>query len=234
MGQKDKMANFFSSLFGTDPKIDTQPVVDPSKTAVANPLSSYLSTQIGQGLPQYTGQLVAPLPNEGGNSVTPFLNLTSDQLIDQNNRSAINQFKSTYSDILEGSAGGLSSSSRAYNDNSAVTQLQLGLNSQDTQIEESLPAEQLALSQGISANQTAQDQAAYQNWFQSLAQNNPALGQALQFLSNSTSSGTTVLSALDPGSSSSLIDLIEAGAQASSAASSNSSAASMAKLAAAA
>lgn len=207
------MANFFSSLFGgTSPSIQTQTVTDPSKTAVANPLSSYLSSQVGQGLPSYSGQLVAPLPNGGGNSVAPFLNMTADQLVSQNDTNATNQFKSTYSDILEQSAGGLSSSSRAYNDNSAVTQLELGLNTSDTQIEEQLPAEQLSLAQGISANQTQQDQAAYQNWYTSLAQNNPAIASALQFLSNNTSSGTTVLSATDPGQSGILGSLTEAGA----------------------
>lgn len=207
------MANFFSDLFGgSSPSIQTQTTVDPSKTAVANPLSSYLSSQVGQGLPNYTGQLVAPLPNGGGNAVSPFLNMTADQLVAQNNKSATDQFKSTYSDILEGSAGGLSSSSRAYNDNTAVTQLELGLNTQDTAIETQLPAEQLALAQGISANQTAQDQAAYQNWYTSLAQNNPAIAQALSFLSNSTSSGSTVLSATDPGTSGILGSLISAGA----------------------
>lgn len=212
----------------------TKSVVDTSKQNVANPLSAYLTSQVGQGLPSYSGQMVAPLPQGGGASVSPFLSLTSDQLISQNNQAATNQFKSTYSDILEQSAGGLSSSSRAYNDNSAVTQLSLGLASQDTAIEQSLPAEQLQVAQGVANQQTAIDQAAYQNWWTSLAQNNPALSQAMQFLNSNTSSGTTVLSALDPGSSSSLIDLIEAGAQASSAGSSASSAASMSKIAAAA
>lgn len=227
------MANFFSSLFGTDPKIMTQASVDPTKTAVANPLSSYLSSQVGQGLPSYGGELVAPLPNGGGNSVSPFLNLTSDQLIKQTNSAAENEFKQSFAaNTLEQNAGALSGSGANASINNSETNLELGLASQDTAIQESLPQAQLQVAQGISANQTAQDQAEYQNWWQSLAQNNPAIGQALQFLSNSTSSGTTVLSALDPGSSSSLIDLIEAGAQASSAASSSSSAASMSKIAA--
>lgn len=205
------MANFFSSLFGgSSPSIQTQTVTDPSKTAVANPLSSYLSSQVGQGLPSYTEQLVAPLPNQGGNAVAPFLNLTADQLVSQNNNAATSAFKNTYSDILEQSAGGLSSSSRAYNDNTAVTNLELGLNQQDTTIEEQLPAEQLSLSQGLAANQTQQDQAAYQNWYTSLAQNNPAIAQALQFLGNNTSSGSTVLSATDPGTNGILGSLIGA------------------------
>lgn len=207
------MANFFSSLFdGTQPSIMTQPTVDPLKTSVANPLSSYLSTQVGQGLPSYQGQMVAPLPNGGGASVAPFLNMSANDLISQTNKTATDQFKSTYSDILEQSAGGLSSSSRAYNDNTAVTQLQLGLASQDTAIQESLPAAQTQVAQTIANQQTQIDQANYQNWWTSLAQNNPALGQAMQFLSNQTSSGTTVLSALDPGEQSILPSLIGAGA----------------------
>lgn len=207
------MANFFSSLFGgTSPSIQTQSVTDASKQSVANPLSSYLTNQVGQGLPGYNGQLVAPLPQGGGASISPFLNMTSDQLISQTNKAATDQFKSTYSDILEGSAGGLSSSSRAYNDNQAVTQLSLGLANADTAIEEGLPAQQLAVAQGVANQQTSIDQAAYQNWYTSLAQNNPALGQALSYLSNSTSSGTSVLSALDPGQQGILPSLIGAGA----------------------
>ena len=222
------MANFFSSLFGSGaagqitnaagglgPSFMTQGYVDPSKQAVANPLSTYLAGQVGQGLPSYGGQMVAPLPNGGGNAVAPLLNMTSQQLINQTNSAAENEFKNSFAaNTLEQNAGGLSSSGAGSSANRSETALQLGLAQEDIGIETQLPQEQLQLAQGLADNQTQQDQAAYQSWWNSLAQNNPALGQAMNFLSNNTSSGTTLLSAVNPGI---LNSLIEAGGQAAAA-----------------
>ena len=221
------MANFFSSLFGgagadvnsnvsgllnaLGPSFMNEDLTDPLKTAVANPLSSYLSSQIGQGLPSYQGQLVAPLPNGGGSAVEPLLNMTSQQLINQTNAAAENEFKNSFAaNVEEGSAGALSGSGAGQQANQSETALQLGLAQQDVGIEESLPTTQIGLAQAISSNQTQQDQAEYQNWYTSLAQNNPALSNALSFLNNSTSSGTTVESAVNPGI---LGSLINAGAE---------------------
>lgn len=209
------MGNFFSDLFKSkDPEIITKTVTDPSKVAVNNPLSSFLANNVGAGLPRYPGELGAELPQGGGASVSPFLSKTVDQLYGDISNSARADFKNTYSDLLEGSAGALSSSSRAYNDNTAVTNLSLGLADKRAALELGLPAAQLDAASKIQAINAQNNALQYQDWLKSLPEYNPILGNAISYLSNQTGTGTTVLSALDPGKNAGIFDLIKAGAQA--------------------
>lgn len=209
------MGNFFSDLFGgKKASIDTKPVVDPSKTAVSNPLSAFLASDVGKGLPRYDGELTAGLPQGGGASVDPFLGKTVDQLYNPIQENAVKTFKNNYSDLLEGSAGALSSSSRAYNDNTALTNLNLGLADKRAALELGLPAAQYDIASKIQAANTAADQAKYQEWYKSLPENNPILEKALSYLNNTTSTGTDILSALDPGTAGILGPLISAAATA--------------------
>ena len=46
---------------GKKAEFKTQVIEDPYKIKVTSPLSSYLSTQIGKGLPRYEGQLYEPM-----------------------------------------------------------------------------------------------------------------------------------------------------------------------------
>jgi len=172
-------------------KTKTLTLHDPIKENLATPLSKYLQSQVGQGLPSYGGELVSPLPQDGGASVSKFLSMTPDQY----NAPFINSFRNRFAaDIAEPYAGRLSGSGAGSQANAAETNLQLGLAEMDM----GLPEKQLQVAQQVANQQTAIDQADYQNWYTSLAQNNPALGYAMQFLSKNTDDGVTVLSNLMP------------------------------------
>lgn len=192
-------------LFGKPADIITKPVTDQSKLDVANPLSKYLTSQIGQGVPRYNAPILTDLPNGGGASVKDYLNLTYDDV--RNN--AVASFKNNYSDLLENSAGALSSSSRAYNDNTALTNLELGLFDKRSQ----LASTQFSLASGIKEQNDKEALAQYQDWYKSLPQYNPILDKALSFLNDNTSSGTNILSGLFGGSQGILGDLLKAFAQ---------------------
>ncbi len=208
------MGNFFSDLFsGKDAKITTQSSVDASKKAVADPLSSFLANNIGSGVPRYGKDILTPLPEGGGASVNPFLKSTVDDVFGRIQDTANKTFKNNYSDLLEGSAGALSSSSRAYNDNTAITNLSLGLSGQRSALEQSLPGAQVDVATKVKAANDLEANAQYQDWMKSLPEYNPILDKALSFLSNQTSSGTTVLSALDPGKNAGIYDILKAAAQ---------------------
>lgn len=201
---------FFSKLFGTEPKIETKTVVDPLKQGVANPLSSFLSGQVGAGVPRYEGPLGAELPQGGGASVSPFLSKSVDDIFGQISDTAMKSFKNSYSDILENSAGALSSSGRAYNDMTATTNLSLGLADKRAALELGLPAAQYDIASKMQTQTRENQVLVYNDWMKSLPQYNPVLDKAINFLNGTTSTGTDILSALNPGSSGLIGDLIKA------------------------
>ncbi len=216
------MSNFFSDLFskspvgqllggkdaiyGTDPEILTKSVTDPSKQAVNNPLSAFLASNIGKGVPRYEGKLTGDLPYGGGGSVNDFLGLSYGTLKDE----ASANFRNNYSDLLESSAGALSSSSRAYNDVTALTGLELGLADK----RQGLATAQYDIASRMQAAETASRQAEYQEWIRTQPEYSPILDKAIAYLNDQTSTGTTVLSALDPGKQGIMGDLIKAAATA--------------------
>lgn len=221
------MSNFFQDLFvpgkalakgvglgglyeSTDPNIMTKEIIDPAKQAVSNPLSSFLTGNIGQGIPRYGKPILTDLPQGGGASVNPFLSQTVDSLYSGIRDSAVGQFKNTYSDLLEQSAGGLSSSRRAYNDNTAVTNLSLGLADKRAALELGLPQAQLGVATSLKDSADKEANAQYQDWMKSLPEYNPILDKAINYLSNNTSTGSTILSALDPGRESDIMGLFKA------------------------
>ena len=201
--------SFWDFFLGTKPKIETETINDPAKTGVANQLSSYLSSQIGQGVPLYGKQILSDLPEGGGASLSDFLKLNAEDSFNSLIKNpAVASFKNNYSQLLEGSAGALSSSGRAYNDNTAVTNLELGLAEKKAAWETGLPAAQLAISSGIKEQVDKEKIAQYQDWLKSLPQYNPALEQGIKFLQESTNTGNTILSYLNPGSKGLLYDML--------------------------
>jgi hypothetical protein len=117
---------------------------------------------------------------------------------------AMKSFKNTYSDLLESSAGALSSSGRAYNDNTAVTNLSLGLADKRAGYEMSLPSAQEAITQQRQTQMNLEANAQYQDWLKSLPEYNPNLDRAMTYLNDQTSSGTTILSGLYSGQTAAL------------------------------
>lgn len=205
----------YSDLFsGRKEQVNITPIVDKQKTAVANPLSSYLASSIGKGVPRWQGNIL-PTTDELGASVSPFLSKTVGDLYSDVERTAMNSFKNTYADSLEGYAGALSSSGRAYNDKTLTTELALGLAEKKSNLELQLPAAQYAIA---AAQKNAEAQAQYQDWLKSLPEYNPVLDKALAFLNDQTSSGTTWLTSMFAGQKAGIYDIIKAGAQAAAAA----------------
>lgn len=192
--------SFISDLFGgSSPSIMTQTVTDPSKQAVANPLSNYLTNQVGQGLPTFN----AP---SSPNAVNNFLDQSVDQIYNDYAAPATQQFTQDLLPVVrEGYAGALSSSGRDNAETTAAGNFELSLAETKAGLETSVPEAQ----QSIYAQDYAQQ---YQTWYQGLAQNNPALGEALTFLNQSTSDGTNVLSALNPGTQGIIDPLISSAA----------------------
>jgi len=210
---------FFKSLFGEKPKIETQSVIDKLKQDVATPLASYLKDQIGQGIPLYTENIVAPYSSEAKSSITKYLSQDPNSYYDTNVvNPSIEYFKNNQLPLIrEDFAGGLSSSGRFNKEGSALGELTYNLAKGKTDYVASTTKNQSDLATALQAGESLPLLAQYQNWLSSQSQNNPALQMALSFLNDSTSSGTNILSALNPGTNGLMQELIIAGAAVGSA-----------------
>lgn len=221
--------SFFSTLFGMKPKIETKTVVDPLKTAVASPLSSYLSSQIGQGVPRYTGELTAPAVSDpglaygGGGALSDFLKLNANDFFNTKVQDpTIAAWKKDVQPVVrEGWAGALSGSGRYSEESSSGSDLMLGLAQKRGDFELALPQTQYGITsqmrnqdfQIASQIKAQKDEALkleYNDWMKSLPHYNPVLDKALSFLSNSSGTGTDVLSALNPGTTGIFADIMKA------------------------
>jgi hypothetical protein len=210
--------NFREFFGGSKPKFITSEVVDPLKKSVATPLSSYLSSEIGQGVPRYTGELSTPAVSDpglaygGGSSLSDFLSLDSNAFFNKNVQDpTMENWKKNIAPVIqEGWAGALSGSGRYSDLTASGADLSGTLAKQRGEMALALPAAQYGMTSKMRsqdfANATeikAQKDAAlkmeYMDWMKSLPQYNPALGSALTFLNDATSSGTDVLSAVIPG-----------------------------------
>jgi hypothetical protein len=207
---------FKEVLFGSKPKIETKTIVDPIKQSVASPLSRFLSEQPGQALPRFNpgtdtrGQILSDLPEGGGSSVSRFLSLDSEEFFNENIKNpAIETFQEELLPLIhEDFAGSLSGSGRLRAEGDAARGLARDLSRTRAELELTLPQAQFNIALQMKQEGDKEALLQYQDWLKSLPQANPALNQALQFLQDSTSSGTTVLSALNPGTQGILGDLI--------------------------
>ena len=202
---------FSSWLFGEKPKIDTHTIKDPLKESVASPLSSYLSSQIGQGVPRYGKQILTDLPEGGGASISSFLKTDAETFFNERIKGpALDTFKKDILPVIrEDFAGSLSGSGRYRTEEEAGNNFTRGLAQTRAELELGLPAAQLAVSSGLKEQADKEALLQYQDWYKSLPQFNPILGQAMTFLQDSTSSGTNILSALNPGSTGSLVEIFK-------------------------
>lgn len=188
---------WFSDLFSKS-KPSTTTITDPAKAAVSNPLSSYLASQVGTGTPDYTAttgkKLTYSLADVGGeSSYTDILSMNAgDWYTKAVQDPTLKAAKEAASEVSEGWAGSLRGSGRFSDVEdywSDVTEtLQTGRYAAEKDI--------ASFKYNTASNEVATKNAAalteYNAWYQSLAQNNPALGQALQYLSGAN--GTDVLS----------------------------------------
>ena len=193
--------SFSSWLFGEKASIKKEIIKDPLKEGVASPLSSYLSSQVGQGVPRYGKQILTDLPEGGGASISSFLKLNPETFFNERIKGpALQTFKEDILPIVrEDFAGSLSGSGRFRTEEEAGSRFVRGLAETRANLELQLPQAQYTLAAGLKEQADKEAQAQYTDWFKSLPQYNPVLGQAISFLSDSTNTGSTILSFLDPG-----------------------------------
>ena len=206
------MATGGGKFLGSPAQIVTQKHVDPLKQNIASPLSSFLADEMGKGLPKYSGELVTPIGEATEQSVGRFLDLDPETFFEEKIKApALETFKEDLLPLTrEQFAGSLSSSGRFRTEEESASRFTRGLAETRADLELNLPQAQLQVAQSFKETQDKDKQVLYQDWFSSLPQNNPALISAISFLNESTSSGTTLLSALDPGSKGWFGDLLGA------------------------
>jgi hypothetical protein len=187
------------SLGEKDPSIMTKEVVDPLKQAVASPMSSYLAGQIGQGIgdpgmdPSYKSRY------------TDFMNSDANAMFDKNiydpQMKLYNEQQAPLID--ESFAGGLRGSGHYGKAEEGMSNFNATMGTNRQNFYSDITKSQLAAGQNYNKQ-------AYDQWSAGLPQNNPALKSGLDFLSNNTGTGTTLLSAMDPGQKGWFSDLLTA------------------------
>lgn len=197
------MANIFDKIFGAkrDPEIMTKEVVDPVKQAVASPLSAYLAGQVGKGITPYGGDLSATLDSEAESRYKEFLSMDANQFFKEKVAKPYTErfFEDVYPEIQEGYAGNLRGSGRFYGQEEALNKFSKGLAETEANLAVTLPQQQFDMATKYFQLKDYEIQKKVEDYYKTQPQTNPALQAALQFLSSGTSSGTTLLSALDPG-----------------------------------
>ena len=192
--------SWISSLFKEKaPSIQTQTFTDPAKANVANPLSAYLASEVGKGVPKYED---APtIDPEATNRYKEFLGLNANEYFDKYVAEPQTEaFKRDFLPVLqEGYAGNLRGSGRYRSEEDAVNRFSEDLAGLRYTANTEIPMKQMEAATKYYAMQDLEYSRNYENWYKSLPENNPALVQAIQFLSEGVSSGTTLLQQNIPG-----------------------------------
>jgi len=195
---------------GSEPYFLTQDVVDPQKKAVSTPLSSFLASQVGKGVGEFPGQTAAPFSAEGDERINEFLALSPKQFFQENVIDPT--FKKFSEDVLpvveEGFAGSLRGSGRFGSVQQAGADVAEGLVETGAQFIPQMYQAQADVATSRKMTAEAVELQDFQQWLQGLPQYNPAMQQALTYLSKSTGTGTTTLSALIGGKSGWAADLV--------------------------
>jgi hypothetical protein len=189
------------NVFGISPFIETKEIVDPMKKSVATPLSEYLKSQIGKGLPAYGGELTTPLDKNTENRFTEFLSMNPSDFFKKNvaDPTFADWSKNALPAIEEGWAGSLRGSGRFRGVEDSATDLSKQLATVGGTLVPQIYGQQITTGITYKAMKDQENLTKYNAWMQTLPGANPAISQALNFLNDQTSSGTTTLSALNPG-----------------------------------
>ena len=204
-----KLGEFF---FGSKPKLETQEVIDPLKTAVSSPLSSFLGQSVGRGLPRYSGELAPEIDPNYTSRYNEFLGLNANDLFSKYVEGPQTEsFKRDFLPVLqEGYAGALRGSGRYRSEEDAINRFSTDLAGLRYKANLEVPQAQFKAAQDYYNMRDLKVQRDYQDWWKSLPENNPALEASLRFLS--ADSGITTISALNPGTKGIAGDLIKAAA----------------------
>lgn len=196
--------SWLSGLFKSgsrDPSIIQKENVDPLQRAVATPLSSFLASEIGQGI---EGE--PKIDPNAVNRYNEFIGLNANDLFDKYIAGPQTEaFKRDFLPIIqEGYAGALRGSGRYRSEEDNINRFSQDLAGLRYQANKELPLQQWNMA-------VKKQEIEYNNWWDSRAENNPALKLALDFLKGA-STGTTVTSFLDPGQKGWFGDVLNAGA----------------------
>ena len=197
-----------------EPSIMTKTVTDPLKQAVATPYSKFLSERIGKGLPRYEGELSPSMSPDMQSRYSEFMNIDAGQWFDKAvGDPETRRFKEDLlPEVQEGYAGALRGSGRFRDVEDYTNRFSQDLAAQRTSA--SLDINKAQLDTGFQEWAVRQEQAQleYADWYKSLPENSPILDKALQFLQNSTSTGTDILTGIDSGQKGWFVDLLKVGA----------------------
>lgn len=189
---------FADILLGEKAKIRTEEIRDPLKESAASPLSRFLTSEIGAGIPRFDaktdtkGRILSDFPTDA----EAFFN-------ERIKGPALQTFREDLLPLVrEDFAGSLSGSGRYRTEEEAASKFARGLADVRVNLE-------FAIKQENDKEALAQ----YQDWYKSLPINNPVLERSLSFLSEGTNTGRTVLSFLDQGREGIFGDIIGALAQ---------------------
>ena len=200
----------YDVVLGRGPSMMTSTVEDPMKQNVASPLSKYLQGEIGQSVPRYDGRILSDFSEKSKQSAQDFMNINPTKFFAENIESpALNQFQEQLAIDKEDFAGRLSGSDRFRTQEESASRFSRDLAGTKAQFLSQMPQQQFAMALAMKQEDDKEQQAQYQDWIKSLPQYNPVLDKALTFLNEQTSTGTTVLSALDEGSEGILGDLLK-------------------------
>ena len=188
-------------IFGTEPALHTQTVIDPLKQNVANPLSSYLSNQIGKGIPRFEGTLTHDLSQQELTNFQDFVGTSASDVFQESIADpAMRDFKENLLPVIrEGFAGSLRGSGRFREEEAGISKFSEALSAQRAGFIPEFQQKQISTSLAFKDSMDKSYATRYNAWLRELPQYNPAIQQALDFLNESTSTGTTVLTMTDPG-----------------------------------
>lgn len=206
------MPNFFKGvgefLLGKEPEIKQQQIEDRIKTDVSRPLSQFLSSKIGQGLPAYGKPLSTEL--EGESKFKDFLNIDPGEFFDKEIAQPSTQrfMEDMLPVIREGFAGELRGSGREGTETVAASKFARDLGIQGAEFKLALPAAQFEMASKMKAQRDTDARVEYAAWMKTLPELNPLIQQTLQFLG--APSGMDTVTALDPGSGGLINDFVRA------------------------
>lgn len=165
---------------GKKAEMKTQVVEDPYKIAVSSPLSSYLATQVGKGLPRYEDQLYEPMDTS---AYSKFLSIEPGEWYTKAiQEPTLKAAREEVPFIEEGWAGALRGSGRFRDVEDYWSDVSETLGEGRYQAELQIPQAQFGMAQAYSQQRTQQLQLEYIDWMKSLPEMNPTLDKALQFL----------------------------------------------------
>ena len=208
--EEQKVKDF---IFGKDPEIQTKTVEDPYKMAVTNPLSKFLASSIGKGLPKYEGGTPS-LGEDYENRYSEFVGMSpTDWFQSSIAAPTMKEWgKETVPIIEEGWAGNLRGSGRFRDVEESAFKMGEDISRVGGELVPSLYTSQLAAGTQRFGSEMQKWAADYASWLQTLPEFNPVLDKALAFLAGP--SGRDVIAATDPGKEGIVSDLIKMAATA--------------------